>query len=119
VTASATADSEAIPSSNNILITSRSAVPGLDIPNLTRVILINGLDLAGVSPAQRARGGVKRRAAFYQVVSGRMGRLGSVTYNQPGQVVSFVSEGSGEELGLGMCVPPEIRRSGDDANVRL
>jgi len=87
---------------SSILLTSRSAVPGLDIQNLSRVILINGLDLAGLSPAQRSRGGAKKRAAFYDVVTGRLGRLGSVTYQNSwrGQVVSFVTEGSGEEAGL-------------------
>ena len=90
-----------------ILLVPRSAVPGLDIPNLSRIILLNGLDLAGLSPAQRSRGGIKKRAAFYDVVSGRLGRLGSVTYKYryqnsfPGQVVSFVTEDSGEEVGLG------------------
>jgi hypothetical protein len=86
-----------------ILLMSRSAVPGLDIPNLSRVILINGLDLAGLSPAQRSRGGIKKRAAFYDVVSGRLGRLGSVTYQNSwsGEVISFITEGSGEEVGLG------------------
>jgi hypothetical protein len=86
----------------SILLIPRSAVPGLDIQNLSRIILINGLDLAGLSPAQRSRGGVKKRAAFYDVVSGRLGRLGSVTYQNSwrGQVVSFVTEGSGEEAGL-------------------
>jgi len=84
------------------LLISRSAVPGLDIKNLSRIILINGLDLAGLSPAQRSRGGAKKRAAFYDVVTGRLGRLGSVTYRNSwrGQVVSFVTEGSGEEAGL-------------------
>jgi len=88
---------------NSILLISRSAVPGLDIQNLSRIILINGLDLAGLSPAQRSRGGAKKRAALYDVVSGRLGRLGSVTYRNSwrGQVVSFVTEGSGEEAGLG------------------
>lgn len=87
---------------SSILLTSRSAVPGLDIKNLSRVILINGLDLAGLSPAQRSRRGAKKRAAFYDVVTGRLGRLGSVTYRNSwrGQVVSFVTEGSGEEAGL-------------------
>jgi hypothetical protein len=88
---------------NSILLISRSAVPGLDIQNLSRIILINGLDLAGLSPAQRSRGGAKKRAAFYDVTTGRLGRLGSVTYRNSwrGQVVSFVTEGSGEEAGLG------------------
>lgn len=87
---------------NSILLISRSAVPGLDIQNLSRIILINGLDLAGLSPAQRSRGGVKKRAAFYEVVTGRLGRLGSITYQNSfkGQVVSFVTEDSGEEVGL-------------------
>jgi len=87
----------------SILLISRSAVPGLDIQNLSRIILINGLDLAGLSPAQKSRGGAKKRAAFCDVVTGRLGRLGSVTYqnNWRGQVVSFVTEGSGEEAGLG------------------
>jgi hypothetical protein len=87
---------------NSIILTSRSAVPGLDIPKLSRIILINGLDLAGLSPAQRSRGGAKKRAAFYDVVAGRLGRLGSVMYqnNWKGQVISFVTEGSGEEVGL-------------------
>jgi hypothetical protein len=88
---------------SSILLISRSAVPGLDIQNLSRIILINGLDLAGLSPAQRSRGGGKKRAAFYDVTTGRLGRLGSVTYRNSwrGQVVSFVTEGSGEEAGLG------------------
>jgi hypothetical protein len=88
---------------NSILLISRSAVPGLDIQNLSRVILLNGLDLAGLSPAQRTRGGAKKRAAFYDVVTGRLSRLGSVTYQNKwrGQVVSFITEGSGEEAGLG------------------
>jgi hypothetical protein len=88
---------------SSILLMSRSAVPGLDIPNLSRVILINGLDLAGLSPAQRSRGGIKKRAAFYNVVTGRLGRLGSVTYQNiwSGEVISFITEGSGEEVGLG------------------
>jgi hypothetical protein len=88
---------------NSILLISRSAVPGLDIQHLSRIILIKGLDLAGLSPAQRSRGGAKKRAAFYDVVTGRLGRLGSVTYRNSwrGQVVSFVTEGSGEEAGLG------------------
>lgn len=94
-------DSAEVP---HMLIAPRSAVPGLDIPNLARIYLINGLDLAGLSPAQRARGGVKRRRAFYDVVTGRLGRLGSVTHPSAGQtqgeVISLVVRGSGEEMGL-------------------
>jgi hypothetical protein len=85
---------------NSILITPRSAVPGLDIPNLSRIILLDGLDLASLSPAQRSRGGLKKRTAFYDVIRGRLGRLGSVTSEKGGQVVSFITEGSGEEVGL-------------------
>jgi hypothetical protein len=91
---------------NSILITPRSAVPGLDIPNLSRVILLDGLDLAGVSPAQRSRGGMKKRTAFYEVIRGRLGRLGSVTSEKGGQVVSFITEGSGEEVGLEAVIGP-------------
>lgn len=86
----------------SMTVAARSSVPGLDIPNLARVVLINGLDLAGLSPAQRARGGVKRRLQFYDVVCGRMGRLGSVTHETGGQVVMCVSEGTGEELSFGL-----------------
>lgn len=101
---------------NSILITPRSAVPGLDIPNLSRIILLNGLDLAGLSPAQRSRGGVKKRAAFYDVICGRLGRLGSVTHEKGGQVVSFVTEGSGEEVGLGLVMTQKSRRKPHDSD---
>lgn len=100
---------------NSILITPRSAVPGLDIPNLSRIILLNGLDLAGLSPAQRSRGGVKKRAAFYDVICGRLGRLGSVTHEKGGQVVSFVTEGAGEEVGLGSVMMQKSRRKSFDS----
>lgn len=94
--------SSRIPEGPSVLVTSRSSIPGLDIPNLARVILLNGLDLAGLSPAQRSRGGVKRRLEFYDIVRGRMGRLGSVTEHSGGQVVIFASIGSGEEVGMNM-----------------
>lgn len=82
-------------------VVSRSSVPGLDIPTLRRIYLIDGLDLAGLSPAQRARGGLKRRLGFYDIVTGRLGRLGSITAESGGEVISLVVEGSGEEAGLG------------------
>lgn len=81
-------------------VVSRSAIPGLDIPSLRRIYLVDGLDLSGLSPAQRARGGLKRRLGFYDIVTGRLGRLGSVTAESGGEVISLVVRGSGEEAGL-------------------
>lgn len=86
--------------STSMLIAPRSAVAGLDLPNLGRIYLLNGLDLAGLSPSQRSQGGLKRRLGWYDIVSGRLGRLGSRTEKGAGKVISLVMQGSGEELGL-------------------
>ena len=87
-------------SSNSMLVAPRSAVAGLDLPNLGRIYLLNALDLAGMSPSQRSQGGLKRRLGWYDIVTGRLGRLGSKTGNGGGRVISLAVKGSGEEMGL-------------------
>ena len=86
--------------STSLVIAPRSSIAGLDIPNLGRMYLINALDLAGLSPSQRARGGLKRRLGWYDTVQGRLGRLGSMTEKGGGEVIGLVTRGSGEEVGL-------------------
>ncbi|KAL7418611.1 hypothetical protein Q5752_007069 [Cryptotrichosporon argae] len=60
-----------------VFIAPRSALPGLHLARLHTVYLLGGLDVAGLSAAQRKRGGEKDRAKMYAVAAGRLGRLGT------------------------------------------
>jgi hypothetical protein len=84
-----------------VLLTRRSAVPGLHLPGLHTVYLLSGLDMAGLSPAQKRRRGEAQRVSFYETVCGRLGRLGTEnTKEAPQRVISLVMEGGVEEAGL-------------------
>ncbi|WVR04545.1 hypothetical protein IAU60_001552 [Kwoniella sp. DSM 27419] len=94
-----------------ILLAQRSSVPGLHLQDLHTVYLLGGLDVAGLSKKQRRSGGVRDRYGVYDLVAGRLGRLGtgsaltSPTPDQPApvgqRVVSLVMGGSEEEKRLG------------------
>lgn len=87
-----------------VLITPRSAVPGLHIPNLFRVYLLSGLDMSSVPQQQYSRR-LKERMTFYELVTGRMGRLGGAVPPEgsrlgSGELISLLLESEGEEQGL-------------------
>ena len=81
-----------------VLVGRRSAVPGLHLPKLHTIYLLGGLDLYG--------GGRKADAAsrvnFYEVLAGRVGRLGTdnTMMHKRQRVISLVLQGSGEEKAL-------------------
>jgi hypothetical protein len=93
-----------------VLIARRAAVPGLHIPRLHTIYLLNGIDIEGMSVGQRRNWNtVRDRASFYDVVSGRVGRLGTWHQERPDgglkaranqRIVSFVTQGSDDEAAL-------------------
>ncbi|WVQ84154.1 hypothetical protein IAT38_006301 [Cryptococcus sp. DSM 104549] len=80
-----------------MLLAPRSAVPGLHIPNLHTIYLLNGLDFSSLSPRQRRSGASRDRQVFYDVVAGRLGRLGTGVKGEDSRVVSLVLRGGEEE----------------------
>jgi hypothetical protein len=85
------------PSSTSLLLTRRSAVPGLHIDNLHTIYLLHGLDMAGAPKAVGGVAATRQREAWYDLVTGRLGRLGMAG---GGRVVSLVMRGSSEEEGI-------------------
>lgn len=97
-----------LPEAPGLLIARRSTVTGLHLANLHTIYLLSGLDVSGLSPGQkRVRQGVSGRVRFYDIVSGRVGRLGTSAADgerdglaQKQRVVSLVLGGGEEEEGL-------------------
>jgi superfamily II DNA/RNA helicase len=103
------------PEEGALLLVTRSHVRGLDIPNITTVYLLNGLDVTSMSKASRSAGGMEERKREYTHFAGRMKRLGA-TREGPVQysMVNLVMQGSAEEGALhGMLADKpelEVRR---------
>lgn len=89
--------------SANLLLVARSHVRGLDIPNISTVYLLNGLDVTSLSKSARAAGGVEERKREYTHFAGRMGRLGAEARREGAEegeryaLVSLVMRDSAEE----------------------
>ncbi|WWD07769.1 hypothetical protein V865_005873 [Kwoniella europaea PYCC6329] len=84
-----------------LLLGTRSSIPGLHLPELQTIYLLDGLDIKGLSKKQRKSGGVKDRYGWYSLVKGRLGRLGSNAIGRERQrVVSLVMGGTEEEMRL-------------------
>ncbi|WWD00485.1 hypothetical protein V866_007400 [Kwoniella sp. B9012] len=84
-----------------LLLGTRSSIPGLHLPELQTIYLLDGLDIKGLSKKQRKSGGVKDRYGWYGLVKGRLGRLGSNAIGRERQrVVSLVMGGTEEEMRL-------------------
>ncbi|OCF58904.1 hypothetical protein L486_03397 [Kwoniella mangroviensis CBS 10435] len=84
-----------------LLLGTRSSIPGLHLPELQTIYLLDGLDVKGLSKKQRKSGGVKDRYGWYNLVKGRLGRLGSKAIGRERQrVVSLVMGGTEEEMRL-------------------
>nr|XP_018265612.1 uncharacterized protein I303_01982 [Kwoniella dejecticola CBS 10117]OBR87770.1 hypothetical protein I303_01982 [Kwoniella dejecticola CBS 10117] len=60
-----------------ILIARRSSITGLHLRDLHTIYLLDGLDFQGLTKNKRQAGGVKDRMKFYELVTGRLGRLGT------------------------------------------
>jgi hypothetical protein len=90
--------------STSLLLIDRAHVRGLDLPRLTTVYLLNGLDASGLSKSSRAAGGMEDRKREYTHFAGRLDRLGGRGTGGY-EMVSLVMRGSGEEKALqGMWV---------------
>ena len=96
--------------SPSLFLARRSAVTGLHLAGLHTIYLVSGLDIGGLSPAQKKFGqGVGEKIKFYDIVTGRVGRLGTDAADERGRreqsgpkqrVVSLVLGGGSEEHGL-------------------
>lgn len=71
-----------------VLLAKRSAVPGLHLPRLHTIYMLNGLDTSSTFKAAQ----VKDRMTFYGVAAGRVGRLGMDDKSQ--RVISLVTRNS-------------------------
>jgi hypothetical protein len=101
----------------NVIIEPRSAMPGLHIPNLSRVYLLAGLDLARVPKGQFSKR-LRERTVFYEIVTGRMGRMGSASPSSQdqqsgttaiaGEVFSLILAESGEDRGIEAIFQPKV-----------
>ncbi|ORY27746.1 hypothetical protein BCR39DRAFT_217976 [Naematelia encephala] len=81
---------------SSVLVARRSTVPGLHLPTLHTVYLLDGLDFAGMSAGQRKTSmGRRERMRFYDVLAGRLGRLGATLDRQ--NIVTLVMRGTEEE----------------------
>lgn len=81
-----------------ILIARRSVVPGLHLPRLHTVYLVGGLDVSETYKAAF----IREKVGFYNVVAGRVGRLGTKTEDEPRQrVISIVPKDGRDEKVLG------------------
>ncbi len=97
-----------LPGNPGLLLARRSTITGLHLAGLHTIYLLSGLDLGGLSTAQKRGQGQTGRTKFYEIVSGRVGRLGTsaVVVDEGGEgmskqrVVSLVLGGSEEERGL-------------------
>lgn len=86
-----------------VLVSSRAAMAGLHLPELHTVYMLNGLDMAGTTASQRSKagrtGGKQDRETQYEVIAGRLGRMGTAAANipsRPQRVISLLSAGSSE-----------------------
>jgi len=71
-----------------VLLAKRSAVPGLHLPRLHTIYMLNGLDTRSTFKAAQ----VKDKMTFYGVAAGRVGRLGMDDKSQ--RVISLVTRDS-------------------------
>lgn len=85
------------PNGTSLLLARRSAVPGLHVDSLHTIYLLHGLDMAGAPKAVGAAAASRQREAWYDLVTGRLGRLGMAG---GGNVTSLVMRGSAEEEGV-------------------
>jgi len=91
-----------------ILLAKRSAVYGLHLADLHTVYLPGGLDLASLPASQNlqiTKASHRAREIFYEVVAGRVGRLGTKLGTQAGpqdrqRIITLVLTGSEEEEGM-------------------
>ncbi|WVW78576.1 hypothetical protein I302_100532 [Kwoniella bestiolae CBS 10118] len=98
-----------------LLLGTRSSIPGLHLPQLTTIYLLDGLDVRGLSRKQRKVGGVGDRVGWYTLVKGRLGRLGTDNTGhgrERQRVVSLVMGGTEDEKRLKDLFGGEARESG-------
>nr|XP_031861943.1 uncharacterized protein CI109_002773 [Kwoniella shandongensis]KAA5529015.1 hypothetical protein CI109_002773 [Kwoniella shandongensis] len=108
-----------------ILLAQRSSLPGLHLNELHTIYLLSGLDCAGLSPSQKKSGGVVERMKFYNLVVGRLGRLGTTQSGDDDldlaarqKVVSVVMRGSEEEKRLKDLFFEESHHGGGEGAVK-
>ncbi|WWC67874.1 uncharacterized protein I206_101791 [Kwoniella pini CBS 10737] len=86
-----------------ILLAKRSSITGIHLQDLHTIYLLDGLDYKGLTKNKRQSGGVKDKLKFYDLVTGRLGRLGTDAAendnvrNQAQRVISIVMEGTEDE----------------------
>lgn len=112
-----------------ILLAARSSVTGLHLPQLQTVYMLGGLDVQGLSQAQRKNKGVGERMGFYDTVTGRLGRLGtdavvdaSVGEGGEGEtqkVVSLVLAGSEEHDKLAKMFFGDAKGNKEDGEIEV
>lgn len=85
-----------------MLLTTRAAVPGLHLPHLHSIYLVNGLDVSKLSKAAKEAGGREGQSLVYSIITGRLGRFATEVYDaeRPQRVVSIVQDDSYEEWAL-------------------
>ncbi|WRT64869.1 uncharacterized protein IL334_001805 [Kwoniella shivajii] len=82
-----------------MLLAHRSSIPGLNLPSLHTIYLLDGLDVKGLSKKQRKTGGVKDRYGFYHLVSGRLGRLGMIPSSSSSSSAEIQVNENGHAIG--------------------
>ncbi|AFR95207.1 hypothetical protein C343_03299 [Cryptococcus neoformans C23] len=109
-----------------ILLAARSSVPGLHLPQLQTVYMLGGLDIQGLSQAQRKNKGVGDRMRFYDTVTGRLGRLGtdavvdaSIEEGETQKVVSLVLAGSEEHDKLAKMFFGDVKGNKEDEEIEV
>ncbi|CAK9784468.1 hypothetical protein CC85DRAFT_284754 [Cutaneotrichosporon oleaginosum] len=85
-----------------MLLTTRAAVPGLHLPHLHSIYLLNGLDVSKLSKSAKMAGGREGQSLVYSIITGRLGRLATEVGDpaNPQRVVSIVQHDSYEEWAL-------------------
>lgn len=85
-----------------VLLTTRAAVPGLHLPHLHSIYLLNGLDVSKLSRQAKLAGGREGQSTAYSIITGRLGRFTTEVFdvNNPQRVVSIVPYDSYEEWAL-------------------
>lgn len=85
-----------------MLLTTRAAVPGLHLPHLHSIYLLNGLDVSKLSKSAKMAGGREGQSLVYSIITGRLGRMATEVGDpaNPQRVVSIVQHDSYEEWAL-------------------